>query len=450
MEDLEMIVDSLRAEECVLVLGPQAATFEGEQLQDLLANRLAQTLRLPPAGAGDLPRLARQLVQSSKNRTEALEKTGSLLRDFYAEFVDEKIPIYELVAQLPVKYILNCTPDKLFLDALERQDKKGLFYSFHFNKPEHNQNEHKRAADLEKEISTESPLVYNILGHYDDPSSLVLTDADRLRFLEVVLQREKEATLPSNIAYHFLRTPANKLRKTYLFVGFDFNEWQMRLFMHLLHRTHVELPRSLSLQDQNKLGEEVSIFYTDNFDLLFVPQDPLLLLEQLRQKLSTPALPPPPASMELLLLYHPDDEAMRSELETYLATLRNSGLVKVWHEACILASEETEAEMQQHLNSAGIILPLVTASLLADDRFYRDHLGVALRRHQAGQAKLVPLMLSPCDVMSTPLFELNTLYPKPKGRAVSQKPDRRETLTTFAQELRGIVERMLNQPILQS
>jgi hypothetical protein len=106
--------------------------------------------------------------------------------------------------------------------------------------------------------------------------------------------------------------------------------------------------------------------------------------------------------------------------------------------------------MQQHLNSAGIILPLVTASLLADDRFYRDHLGVALRRHQAGQAKLVPLMLSPCDVMSTPLFELNTLYPKPKGRAVSQKPDRRETLTTFAQELRGIVERMLNQPILQS
>lgn len=440
----QTIVESLRTDECVLVLGPRAATFEGECLQDLLADRIALKLGLPANAPRDLPQLARQFAQQFKNATEALEQTGAMLRNFYAEFRDEPIPLFDLAAQLPFKYVLNCTPDSLFLNALERRDKKGLFFSFHFNKPIHNKNENDRALNLEKEISEEAPLLYNLLGHYDDPSSLVLTNADRLSFLDVVLQREKEATLPANVTYHFLRPPLKRLRKTYLFLGFDFNEWHMRLFMHLMRRTHEHLPHSFTLQQPEQLDNETAVFYTDNFDMMFLPNDPVALLEELKNELHTPTPAPPPAQMELLLLYHPADEALRDELETYLSTLRYSGLVEFWHEAHILPGGEQEAEMQQHQASARVIVPLITANFLADERLYLRYLDTALRRHHAGEAKLIPLLLSPCDVMSTPLFELNTLYPKPKGRAVSQKPDRAETLTNFAQDLRGIVERLLN------
>ena len=155
---------------------------------------------------------------------------------FMQSFRDENIPLYDLAAQLPLKYVLNCTPDSLFLNALQRHDKKGLFFDFHFNKPTHNKTENDRALDLEKEITEDHPLIYNLLGHFDDPSSLVLTDADQLSFLDVVLQREKEATLPANIIYHFLRPPLRRLRRTYIFIGFDFNEWHLRLFLHLLRR----------------------------------------------------------------------------------------------------------------------------------------------------------------------------------------------------------------------
>lgn len=117
--------------------------------------------------------------------------------------------------------------------------------------------------------------------------------------------------------------------------------------------------------------------------------------------------------------------------------------MEIWHEAKLLPGAEFEAEIRQRVAEARVILPLVSANLLADERLYR-YLEDALRRHEAGEAKVVPLLLSPCDVMSTPLFALNTFYPKPKGRALSQKPDRAETLTNFAAELRGIVERMLN------
>ena len=99
--------------------------------------------------------------------------------------------------------------------------------------------------------------------------------------------------------------------------------------------------------------------------------------------------------------------------------------------------------MQEHLHNARIILPLITANFLADEHLYGNYLTTALRRDADGIAKLIPLLLTPCDVVNTPLFKLNTLYPKPKGRAVSQKPDRAEALTSFAQELRSTVERML-------
>jgi len=439
------IAEALRADECVLLLGPRAATFEGECLQDLLADRFAQLLRLPASAARDLPQLARQFAAQFRSSTEALEKTGALLRDFNAEFRSEKIPLHDLVAGLPFKYVLNCTPDSLLLNALERHDKRGLFFTFHFNKPIHNKNENDRALNLEKEIAEDSPLVYNLLGHYDDPSSLVLTDTDRLRFLDVVLQREKEATLPANITYHFLRPPLNRLRKTYVFLGFDFNEWHLRMFMHLLRRTHEHLPHTLALQKPETLQDDAQVFYAENFDMVFLPDDPVALLNDLKKQLRTPAPAPPPARMELLLLYHPDDEPLRAELETHLATLRHGGLVEFWHEARVLPGSEPDAELRQHLDGARVILPLLTANFLADDRLYLRYLDAALQRHHAGAAKVIPLLLSPCDVMSTPLFELNTLYPKPKGRALSQKPDRAETLTAFAQDLRGIVERLLNR-----
>jgi hypothetical protein len=441
----QTIIESLRADECVLVLGPRAATFEGECLQDLLADRFAQRLGVKGGSAAELPHLARKFADTCRDHTEALEKTGALLREFFIEFRDERLPIYDLAAQLPFKFVLNCTPDDLFVQALRQHDKEAQFFSFHFAKPEYNEMVNGQAVNLEQVIADDRPLVYNLLGHYDDPSSLVLTDADRLSFLDVTLQREKN-TLPANITYHFLRQPLRRMRKTFVFLGFDFNEWHIRLFMHLLRRTHEHLPHSLSLQRRETLSGDNSAFYEDNFDMMFLPDEPVAFLQNLQNQLRTSAPAPAPARMEMLLLYHPDDEAARTELETYLAGLRRSGLVEIWHEAKVLPGAEFEAEIRQRVAEARIIVPLLSASLLADERLY-GYLGDALRRHEAGEAKVVPFLLSPCDVMDTPLFKLNTFYPKPKGRALSQKPDRAETLTNFAGELRGIVERMLNLKI---
>lgn len=446
------LLDALRTDECVLLLGPRAATYEGESLCDLLADRLALKLRqrdvVMPDGPPILAENARLFAEQFKNPADALDELRRILREFYAEFEGETIPVFDAVAALPFKYIINTSPDSLLLDALARQDKQARFFDFHFNNPDYNVEMNKRAINLDQEISEDTPLVFNLLGHYDRPDSLVLTNAERLRFLEIVLQREKEATLPPNIAFFFTKRPIQRDRKTYIFIGSDFNEWHMRLFLYLLGSKHgALLPNSISLQDPGKLQGDTHTFFTENFDVHFVADDPMGFLNELKGHLQQPVAAAPPARMELLLLYHPDDEPLREELETYLAPLRHGQLVDVWTENKIDPGADTEATLQEHLDSARLIVPLLTANFLANDRLFTEILPEVL----TGSAKVAPIVMTPCDVEHTPLFELKTLNPKPRGRALSQKPDRQEALKAIVNDLRSMIERMTNaQPQTQT
>lgn len=439
------LTDAIRTDECVLLLGPNAATYEGESLRDLLAERIGRLLRQrrPDAAASptDLAAGVRLFLQSFPDNGQALDALRGALGDFYREFADEKIPVYDAVAALPFKYIINTAPDELLLNALKRRDKKARFFDFNFDNPDYNIDQNKRALNLETEIAEDAPLVFNLLGHYERPDALVLTDAARLRFLEVVLQREKEATLPANIAFFFNKRPVRRHRKAFVFAGFDFNEWHMRLFLHLLGSRHGQvLPHSISLQDKDVLQGDAETFFTENFNMHFIGPDALGFLTRLAQELEKPAVAAPPARRELLLLYHPDDEALRAEVETYLAPLRQ--LVEVWHPEKIKPGETVDETLGEHLRSAQLIVPLVTANFIADERLFTDILPEALARHQAGSAKVAPILMTPCDVENTPLFALLTLQPKPRGKALSQKPDRAQALTAIASDLRSMLENM--------
>ncbi|MBL7827000.1 MAG: SIR2 family protein [Saprospiraceae bacterium] len=446
------ITDAIRCDECVLLLGPHAATYDGESLRTLLAERIHRLLRQrrpdAPADGTDLSAAVRDFLKSFPENGEALHALRQAMSDFYREFDNEPIPVYEAVARLPFKYIINTAPDDLLVKTLRTRHKTPLFFDFHFDNPEYNLVQNRQALNLETEIAEDAPLVFNLLGHYERPDSLVLTDAAKLRFLEIVLQHEKEATLPANIAFFFNKRPVRRHRKAFVFLGFDFNEWHMRLFMHLLGSRHGQvLPQSITLQGEDALQGDVQRFFTDNFNMHFAGPDALGFLTRLGQELETPAPAAPPASRELLLLYHPADEALRVELEKHLALLRREQLVAVWHEEKVMPGEDVTASLHAHLQSAQLIVPLVTANFLADDRMFTEILPGALERHRAESAVVAPVLMTPCLVEDTPLFNLLTLQPKPRGKALSQKPDREQALTAIVSELRLMLEKLNHKPV---
>ena len=114
-------------------------------------------------------------------------------------------------------------------------------------------------------------------------------------------------------------------------------------------------------------------------------------------------------SKELFYSYSHGDERLRKELEKHLAVMKRQGLIQEWHDRKIVAGSEYKGEIDEHLNSAEIILLLVSSDFLASDYCYGIEMTRAIERHEAGEATVIPVILRPCDWMGTPFSKLQAL-----------------------------------------
>jgi hypothetical protein len=66
----------------------------------------------------------------------------------------------------------------------------------------------------------------------------------------------------------------------------------------------------------------------------------------------------------VFLSYSHKDEALRDQLEVHLAMLKRQQVISVWHDRRLLAGDELDTGISQHLETANIILLLVSPDFL--------------------------------------------------------------------------------------
>jgi len=71
--------------------------------------------------------------------------------------------------------------------------------------------------------------------------------------------------------------------------------------------------------------------------------------------------------LQLFYSYAPEDETLRQELENHLTSLRRQGIITDWHRRNIKAGTEWAHEVDTYLNTADIILLLISTNFLASD-----------------------------------------------------------------------------------
>lgn len=147
-------------------------------------------------------------------------------------------------------------------------------------------------------------------------------------------------------------------------------------------------------------------------------------------------LAPAPKPIELFYLFAPEDEDLRAELERQLALLRHLGLISGWHSGKIRAGQERTSEIEIHLDTARIILLLISANFIASDTYMM--VGQAMERHKRGSAYVLPIILSPVDWDGTPFDQLAVLPTNRKP--VTSWLHRDEAFLDIAKEIRNIVE----------
>lgn len=149
--------------------------------------------------------------------------------------------------------------------------------------------------------------------------------------------------------------------------------------------------------------------------------------------------------VELFYSYSHKDEKLREKLEAHLALLQHQGIITGWHDRKIGAGREWEGEIISYLNSAAIVLLLVSADFLASRYCYNVEVRQALQRHDSGEARVIPIILRPCDWTRAPFAKLQAL-PK-DGRAITSWRNRDEAYTNIAQGISAAVQEVIGNSI---
>ncbi|MBW4517883.1 MAG: tetratricopeptide repeat protein [Timaviella obliquedivisa GSE-PSE-MK23-08B] len=116
-------------------------------------------------------------------------------------------------------------------------------------------------------------------------------------------------------------------------------------------------------------------------------------------------------NVDIFFSYSHRDELLRSQLEKHLSAIHN-GKIKGWHDRQIGPGSEWQGKIDHHLEISHIILLLVSSDFIASRYCYDIELVRAMKRHDAGDARVIPIILRPVFWQDTPFGRLQAL---PKG-----------------------------------
>lgn len=163
---------------------------------------------------------------------------------------------------------------------------------------------------------------------------------------------------------------------------------------------------------------------------------------QEHQQSQTTRSEPQSNGTKVFYAYSHKDEDLREELGKHLAPLRQEDAIIDWYDRKISAGKEWEGEIDKHLNTARIILLLISSDFINSDYCYDVEMERALERHEAEEARAIPVILRPVDWERAPFGKLLAL--PTDGKPVTEWDNQDAAFTDIAKGIREVVEE-LNQ-----
>ena len=139
--------------------------------------------------------------------------------------------------------------------------------------------------------------------------------------------------------------------------------------------------------------------------------------------------------------YSHRDERQLNELRTHLSPLERLRLIETWYDRRIVAGEDFGQKINENVDSADIILLLVSADFIASNYCYEKEMARALERHANGETRVVPVIIR--DVDWKVIAELSKLTAVPKdGKPVRNWPNKDTAWRDVSERVRAMLEAM--------
>ncbi len=147
--------------------------------------------------------------------------------------------------------------------------------------------------------------------------------------------------------------------------------------------------------------------------------------------------------VKLFISYSHKDEALWNELATHLNILKRQGTIAIWYDRKIGAGTEWANQIDDNLREADIILLLISSYFIASDYCYDIELELAMKRHEAGEALVVPIILRPVDWSGAPFGKLQA-FPK-DAKAITTWDNQHEAFVNVTKGIRQAAKLLLEQ-----
>ncbi|MBA2395124.1 MAG: TIR domain-containing protein [Ktedonobacteraceae bacterium] len=135
-----------------------------------------------------------------------------------------------------------------------------------------------------------------------------------------------------------------------------------------------------------------------------------------------------------------EDEVLLQKFEKHLALLKKQGIIMPWHHRKTLVGMNKQQEHDKHLESASLIILLISADFLASDDCNRE-MELALARQEEG-VLVIPVLLHPVDLYGAPIETLLCLPRDQRPVALWENKD--AAFTTIVAEIRTTIEEYLS------
>lgn len=117
------------------------------------------------------------------------------------------------------------------------------------------------------------------------------------------------------------------------------------------------------------------------------------------------------SSLKTFVIYAREDRDALLELKKQLIPLERRGQISIWHDGEIVPGEEWEKAIKLRLETADLILLLLSSDFFASDYIEKKELKEALLRHARGESTVAPVIVRHCLWQEHPEIEKLQVLP---------------------------------------
>jgi WD40 repeat protein/predicted negative regulator of RcsB-dependent stress response len=150
--------------------------------------------------------------------------------------------------------------------------------------------------------------------------------------------------------------------------------------------------------------------------------------------------------LEIFCCYAREDQEMLDELKKHLMPLQREGQIKIWSDTDLNAGAEWEKELHQHLESADIVLLLISPDFMSSDYCYSTEMKRAIERHEQDNLHIIPILLRATFWRNAPFAKLQMV--PTNAKPVRSWPDRDDAFNDITEHIHRLLPQLQIRRVL--